>query len=154
MSIPADFRKVLEAGDPDTAVRGSLSVQVVYGDHLKGHLAAYTMAAFAEMATEIQSIRPTTREAQERKTAAQHLILRQSQPLEVDKDGRTVLPQRLREKLGLPEGEVMFAGSGDHFQIWPAEAYRTQVGAPMRAYAEAQDEGYDPMTGIYAVRSG
>ena len=149
-----DFRKVLEASDPESAVRGSAAIQVIYGDHLKGHLAAYTKSAFLEMAAEIQAIRPKTREEKQRKDEAQHLILRQSQPLEVDKDGRTVMTQRLREKLRIAEGEVMFAGSGDHFQIWAAETYDAQVGAPMRSFAEAQEDGYDPMIGIYALRGG
>lgn len=154
MSIPADFRKVLEASDPEAAVRGSTALQINYGDHLKGHLAAYTRSTFLEMAAEIQAIRPKTKEEKRYKDEAQHLILRQSQPLEVDKDGRTVMTQRLREKLGIPEGDVMFAGSGDHFQIWSAEVYDARVGAPMRSFAEAQEDGYDPMIGIYAVRDG
>ena len=33
-----------------------------------------------------------------------------------------MLPQRLREMFGLDE-EALFAGMGEHFQIWAPEAY-------------------------------
>ena len=40
----------------------------------------------------------------------------------MDENGRIVLPQRLRETFGLDE-EALFAGMGEHFQIWAPGAY-------------------------------
>ena len=41
----------------------------------------------------------------------------QSFPTSVDDTGRLVIPQRLREKIGI-KAEAYFIASGDTFQIW------------------------------------
>ncbi len=40
----------------------------------------------------------------------------------LDKEGRVVLPQRLRDHAGL-DGEALFAGLGSSFQIWNPQAF-------------------------------
>ena len=103
------------------------------------------------VAQQIMSIRPTTAEANQRKQMSQRLILGQSVRLEVDKDGRIVMPIRQRQKLGLTEGEVVFSGVGDHFEIWAATTYAEKVAAETRAFLEAQGENFDPMTLIWGA---
>jgi MraZ protein len=95
------------------------------------------------------SIRPTNPQEAARKTMSQRLILGQSVRLEVDRDGRIVMPLRQRQKLGLTEGEVVFSGAGDHFEIWAAKTYEEKVAAETRAFLEAQGEGFDPMTLVW-----
>ena len=41
MSVPADFRRVLEAGDPDWTTGLQVGLYVIYGDHLKDSLHVY-----------------------------------------------------------------------------------------------------------------
>jgi MraZ protein len=151
MSIPSDFRRVLEANDPAWTDGLSPSLYLLYGDHLKDRLEAYTVAAFDEVARQIMAIKPRTPEDNVRKQMSQRLILGMSVRLEVDKDGRIVMPIRQRQKLGLTEGEVVFSGAGDHFEIWSASTYAEKVAAETRAFLEAQGEGFDPMTLVWAA---
>jgi MraZ protein len=49
------------------------------------------------------------------------LILSNAYPVEIDKVGRILLPQNLRESI-LLDGEAILAGQGDYFEVWnPAE---------------------------------
>ena len=86
MSIPSDFRRVLEANDPAWTDGLSPSLYLLYGDHLTDRLEAYTVAAFDQIAQQIMSIRPTTPDATRRKQMSQRLILSMSVRLKVDKD--------------------------------------------------------------------
>ena len=43
MSIPADFRRVLEGGDPDWTAGLFPRMYLLYGDHLVNKLHAYTV---------------------------------------------------------------------------------------------------------------
>jgi MraZ protein len=149
MSIPSDFRRVLEANDPSWTDGLNPSLYLLYGEHLRDRLEAYTVAAFDAIAEQIMSIKPTTPEATRRKQMSQRLILGQSVRLEVDRDGRIVMPLRQRQKLGLTEGEVVFSGAGDHFEIWAARTYEENVAAETRAFLEQQGENFDPMTLVW-----
>ena len=151
MSIPSDFRRVLEAGDPNWTEGLNPSLYLLYGEHLKDRLEAYTVAAFDGIAQAIMAIRPTDAVTNQRKLMSQRLILGMSVRLEVDKDGRIVMPIRQRQKLGLTEGEVVFSGVGDHFEIWAATTYEEKVAAETRAFLETQGENFDPMTLVWGA---
>ena len=151
MSIPADFRRVLEAGDPDWSSDSPPALYVVYGDHLRDKLQAYTVAAFNEMVEAIRAMRPKSREEAERKAMTTRLILGQSIRLEVDRDGRVVLPIAQRRKIGLTEGNVVFSGAGDHFEIWAGDTFDAKVGAPMQEFLAEQGEFYDPMVDVWSA---
>ena len=150
MSIPSDFRRVLEANDPAWTDGLNPSLHLLYGEHLTDRLEAYTVAAFDEIAQRIMAIRPTNAEEAQRKVMSQRLILGQSVRLEVDRDGRLVMPLRQRQRLGMTEGEVIFLGTGEKFEIWAAGTYERTVAAETRAYLEKQGPGFDPMTLVWA----
>ena len=145
MSIPSDFRRVLEASDPDWAEGLPARLYLLYGDHLQDRLEAWTVAAFDEVAERLKAMRPRTPEESRLKALRLRLVLGQSVRLDVDRDGRIVMPARQRAKLGLTEGEVVFSGAGDHFEIWAAATFEEKVAADMRAFLDAQPEGFDPM---------
>jgi len=153
MSIPAEFRRVLEEGDAEARDQSrNPSVYVQYGPHLQGkRLNAMTVDAFAAISQAIMAIRPRTPEERDRKTRAQYAVLSQTVRLEVDRDGRVVLPIAQREKMGLTEGEVVFAGIGDSFEIWPAAVYDAEVRAPLATQLADLGPGYDPMTDIWQL---
>ena len=49
------------------------------------------------------------------------LILSTAYPVELDKVGRILVPQNLRQFVGF-DGEAIVAGQGDYFEVWtPAE---------------------------------
>ena len=118
MSIPADFRVVLTDGDPRCPENPNPRLVVLHGPHLKGHLAVYTIEAMEEIEAGIRRLK---RGSAERKKASRK-ILGKSWETEIDKDGRIVLPQRLREQIGLG-GLATMTAMGDHFELWDADTY-------------------------------
>ena len=141
MSIPARFRRVLETGDPDYPdINSQASLVLLYGDHLTDCMHAYTVEAFRDIEVEILAM---PRGSEERRILSR-LILGQSLDAEVDKDGRVVIPKEQRDKYGL-SGDTVFIGMGDHFEIWPADAFEKEEGAFARDFLERQDKGFDPL---------
>ncbi len=53
------------------------------------------------------------------------LILANAYPVEVDKIGRILLPQPLRDFLNA-DGEVILVGQGDYFEIWASKDWEEQ----------------------------
>jgi MraZ protein len=148
VSIPALFRRVLEAGDPDWTDGLRPQFVIVYGDHRKKFLECYTAEAHAKVAKQIEA---KPRGSLERRML-ERLILGQSHPTEVDNDGRIVLPQKLREKIDLDE-EAFFIASGDTFQIWKPETYETEELARTEAWLEQFPADFDPLSLLETDRS-
>lgn len=142
MSIPADFRRVLEAGDPDWAPGLSPRMYLLYGDHLKNELHGYTVEEFSAVIAQINAMK----RGSPNKKKLSHLYIGQSIKLDVDKDGRTVMPIKQREKLGLKDGELYFRGVGDHFEIWKSETFTEEVGANLMDWLDEQGEDFDPLS--------
>ncbi|MFA8442357.1 division/cell wall cluster transcriptional repressor MraZ [Yoonia sp.] len=141
MSIPADFRRVLEAGDPEWTPGLSPRMFLLYGDHLKNQLHGYTVDEFTAVVGQINALP----RGSVKKKKLSRLIIGQSIKLDVDKDGRTVMPIKQRQKLGLTDGELTFSGLGDHFEIWKAETFNEEVSEDLTAWLEEQGDGYDPL---------
>ena len=140
VSIPASFRRVLEAGDPNWKSGESPELVIVYGDHRRNYLECYTMEAIDEVDAKIDAL---PRGAMQRKML-QRLFHGQSYPTNVDETGRLVLPAKLRAKIGL-EAEAFFIAAGDTFQIWKPETYETEELAKTEAWLEDLPEDFDPL---------
>ena len=143
MSIPADFRSVLAEGDPRYPENPLIRLVVLHGPHLKQCLHAYTVEAMAEIEAGINRL---PRGSVERKRASR-LILAKAWKTEIDKDGRIVLPQRLRQQIGL-EGEASMVAMGDYFEIWNAETYEEMESAETEAWLDELPEDFDPLSMI------
>jgi len=142
MSIPADFRRVLEAGDPEyPEKRANPRMVVLYGPHLKNCLQAY---AIDDMADIEAGIRALPRGSVDRKRASR-MILGKSWETEVDRDGRIVLPKDRRAQINLADEAVM-AAMGDHFEIWNATTYAAEESAESEDYLADLPEGFDPLS--------
>lgn len=142
MSIPADFRRVLEAGDPEyPEKRGNPRMVVLYGPHLKNCLHAYTIDGMAEIEADIGALK---RGSSARKKASK-LILGKSWETEVDRDGRIVLPKHRRAQISL-EGEATMAAMGDYFEIWNADTYSAIEDAEMAEYLSGLPDDFDPLS--------
>jgi MraZ protein len=121
VSVPAPFRRVLEEGDPDWAPGQNPTFVLIYG--MPNCLEGYTVAGANAIDERIARVADRqTRQALER------IFNSQSVYAQVDENGRIVLPQRLREKFALAD-EALFAGMGEHFQVWAPEAYRRDMEA-------------------------
>lgn len=118
MSIPSDFRAVLADGDPRCPENPLPRLVVLHGPHIKDCLHVYTIEAMQEIE---EGIKRLPRGSVERKRASRK-ILGKSWETEVDKDGRIVLPQRLREQIDLG-GLATMTAMGDYFELWDADTY-------------------------------
>lgn len=141
VSIPASFRRVLEANDPDFTEGLRPQLVIVYGDHRRDFLECFTMNAIEEVDRKIEKLP----RASERRRMLERLVQIQSLQTEVDPDGRLVLPQRVREKIGLAD-EAYFLGSGDTFQIWKPETYDEKEAGKTEAWLDALPPGIDPLS--------
>lgn len=141
MSIPSDFRAVLAEGDPNCPENPLPRVVVLYGEHLENCLHAYTVEAMAEIE---EGIKKLPRGSVQRKRASR-LILSKAWRSEIDKDGRIVLPQWLRQRIGL-EGEAKMVAMGDYFEIWNADTYNDMDGAEIEAWLAEQGADFDPLS--------
>ncbi|MEM9971709.1 MAG: division/cell wall cluster transcriptional repressor MraZ [Pseudomonadota bacterium] len=118
VSIPAHYRRVLEAGDP-TWTDGKLpEFVVVYGGSNRDYLECFTIDSANEVDAKIKGM---PRGSKDRRRL-ERLFNGQSLPLTVDDTGRIVLPAKLRAKIGV-DGEAYSIAMGDTFQIWKPETY-------------------------------
>lgn len=141
VSVPALFRRVLEAEDPDWTEGLNPNIVIVYGDHRRRYLECYTMAAIAEVDKQIARL---PRGSMERRML-ERMFNGQSHPTSVDETGRLVLPLKLRQKVGL-EGEAFFIATGDTFQIWKPETYDELELKKTEAWLDEFPEDFDPLT--------
>ena len=110
LMIPARYRDLLAAG-----------AYITQG--FDRCLMVMTDAYFNEMYSIINSMNmadPTAR-------MLRRLILSNAYPVEVDKVGRVLVPQNLRQFLGVESGELTVAGQGDYFEVWTPADWREQM---------------------------
>lgn len=123
VSIPAAFRRVLEAGDPDSTRK---RIVIVYGDERRNFAECYTIAGAQRLEA---MIRRLPLGSVNRRLLERNMITL-SVTLDIDDDGRIVLPPKVREKAGLSAadaGEAVFAGALDTFQIWNPATYEAEI---------------------------
>ncbi|MQQ07639.1 division/cell wall cluster transcriptional repressor MraZ [Epibacterium sp. SM1979] len=140
VSIPASFRRVLEASDPNCEPGGNPELVIVYGDQRRKFLEVYTIEAINEVDDKIDAL---PRGSMQRKML-QRMFHGQSFPTNVDETGRLVLPAKLRSKIELDK-EAFFIAAGDTFQIWKPETYEAEELAQEEKWMEDLPEDFDPM---------
>jgi MraZ protein len=124
--IPAAFRRVLDAGDTRTPDSPRTRMVIVYGGKHRQHCDCYTMAGADALADWVETLPLGSKD----RTKAERDLITRSATVEVDDDGRIVLPPVVREKLGLtPEMikdgvESVLAGTKERFGLWRADTYR------------------------------
>ncbi|MDO5705170.1 MAG: cell division/cell wall cluster transcriptional repressor MraZ [Paracoccus sp. (in: a-proteobacteria)] len=142
MSVPARLRRVFDAGDPQFANgnTGRTQIVAVYGPDDWNWIELYTIDAIDEIDEQIDRL---TRGSPERRWL-ETLMNGQSTDLEIDKEGRLVLPQRLREKLGLTENtETVFESRGDYVQVYHPES-RPLDSLALEQFTDQHGPGFDP----------
>nr|WP_083484234.1 hypothetical protein [Loktanella sp. 3ANDIMAR09] len=142
MSIPAKFRRVIEAGDPEWSPDKPMQAKILFGNHLGESLQIMTMTEFNAKMRRILDMP----DSNPNKSKLRRLFMGYSDELTVDKDGRVVMPLAFRKKLGIVEGELKFMGQGDSFQIWKLENFEGEVDAPLDDWIEEQGADFDPMS--------
>lgn len=112
LSIPASFRVEMQRGDPEWQEKQPQRFILVFGHSDTSYIEGYSIEAMARMERKIRKL-PQFSDARRNATRT---FITDSELMEVDPNGRIVLPQKLRERLGSPE-EVVFLGELDTFRI-------------------------------------
>ena len=143
VSIPASFRRVLETGDPNWTANADPEIIIVYGDSRRKYLECYTVDAAAEVDAKIERLpRGSTQ-----RRMLEKLFNGQSLSTTIDNTGRIVLPQKLRDKIGISLGsDAYMIATGDTFQIWKPETYEAVEEARTEAWLAEQPEDFDILT--------
>lgn len=138
VSIPAAFRRILEAEDTTTEARPR--VYMVYGGKNRSFVECYSKAGADALAARIEAMELGSID---RDRAERDLISR-SVMVEIEPDGRIVLPAKVRAKIGygsedLIGGETAFAGFTNRFKLFRREVYDAELAD------EEDDDGVDPL---------
>jgi MraZ protein len=120
LTVPARYREPLEKG-----------AYVMQG--FDRNLMVMTDEAFDAVRAHLQGMsftEPITR-------LLRRLIFSTADRVELDKAGRILIPQFLRQNMQM-DGEVVLVGAGDYFEIWAPEAWAEQNAQLQDSQANAQ----------------
>ncbi len=118
VSIPAPFRRVLEEGDPDWIEGQNPTFVIVYGRRIRNCLEGYSIRFMNEV-DDLMSGLPRYSKQRE---ILERILNTQSIYVQVDENGRIVLPMKLRDMVEV-KSQATFAGMGEKFQIWEPSNY-------------------------------
>lgn len=121
VSVPASFRAELANCSRQTIV--------IYKAVNENFLFAWSYDDFLEFAQKIKKLPALSKQRQR----LSRTILAAAKPVQIDADGRMVLPEQLTNALKL-DGKVMFAGQGEYFTIWNPEEFNKQAEDDMAFY--------------------
>ncbi len=146
VSIPAAFRRILEAEDPSSPEFPRPRVYMVYGGKSRNFVECYSKAGADALARQIEAMELGSID---RERAERDLISR-SVMVEIEPDGRIVLPPKVRAKMGFVAedgaGEAAFAGFSNRFKLFRREVFEAE---------DDDDDGIDPLTRVgRAQRAG
>lgn len=145
VSVPAAFRRVLEAGDPNYPANPRPRMVLIYGGDGRRFCEVF---AIAEMRRREALIRKMKTGDKRRIYLARNMITL-SQEIDIDEDGRFVLPPKGRDKIGLTAealkdgAEAVFAGMLDSFQIWSRPTYDGDLASQPALAEEILPDGED-----------
>lgn len=139
VSIPAKFRRVFESCDPDWETGKRPQLVIVYGREDWRHLELYTLEAIEEIDAQIDLMQRGSAE----RRLLESIMHGAAEEAEIDTDGRLVLPQKLREKIGLDD-KAFFIAAGDYLKVWRPETYAEAEGDEVEALVASFEPGFDP----------
>ena len=110
LMIPARYRELLAAG-----------AYITQG--FDRCLMVMTDLHFRQVYDRINYMNPTDTSTR----LLRRLILSNAYPVEVDRVGRILVPQNLRDFIGVGSGELVVAGQGDYFEVWTPAEWQLQM---------------------------
>jgi MraZ protein len=143
VSIPAAIRRILESEDPLSSDRSRPRVYMVYGGAKRSFVECYSKAGADRLAARIDAMEIGS---EDRDKAERDMISR-SVMVEIEPDGRIVLPPKVRAKMGFQGddlsagGEAVFVGVTNRFKLYRREVYDAEV-------ADEDKDDIDPLTRI------
>jgi len=148
VSIPAAFRRKLDLEDPVTADAPKTRIVMVYGGRKRKFVECYTIASAAALAADIENMPQGSKD----RLKAERDFIEDSQTVEVDDDGRIVLPPAVREKMGFGAGDLdagaqaTFAAASDRFKLYRLEVWKAERAA--LDDDDDEDDDLDPLARI------
>lgn len=141
VSVPASFRRVIELGDPEWTDGLRPNFIIVFGLKYQKRLDCFTIKAMEEIEDRIDMMHPGSEDRKQ----MERIYHAHALEAQIDEDGRIILAQNLREKLGLtPDEKARFVGLNDHFQIWKNETYEDLYGTEDDDGDDDKGADYDP----------
>lgn len=137
VSVPAEFRRVLDGCDPDRDPGTNPRLHLLYGDVRKPWLVVYSHAAMAEIDAMVDAIPP----GDPRKALLTDYYYTKAETLVLDDAGRLVLKKERRAQIGLGK-DVVFASKGKTFHIMAAEV-PAAVADPLSDFLAGQPEDFE-----------
>jgi MraZ protein len=130
ITVPVRFRQALSDG-----------AYVTQG--FERNLMVYTTDSFITLARSAKTLTTTNPEAR----AIRRVIFGGATDVEVDSQGRILIPSFLREYAQL-EGEAAIVGAGEYFEIWNADIWQKELEAVTDPEVNAQRfSAFDLTTG-------
>lgn len=122
VSLPAKFRRALQAGDAACGPGDAPRLYVAYGNPNQEFVECLSGDAYDALDAKIQAMP----EGEAEREVLEILYYSLCDDVQVDDTGRFVLPGPAREKLDL-DGEAVFQGKGTKFHILkPADSYASK----------------------------
>jgi MraZ protein len=118
VSVPASFRQVLAEQSPT----GMASTLVVFRSTSLPALEACSQQHMEALAADLELMDLSDEERE----AYELTIFGASQALPIDPEGRIVLPEDLREFVGIDD-QIAFVGKSKTFQIWEPGAFNARM---------------------------
>ncbi|MBD9525923.1 MULTISPECIES: division/cell wall cluster transcriptional repressor MraZ [Paracoccus] len=140
VSIPAKFRRVFEACDDDWGTGKRARLVIVFGTRDWKHLQLFTMQAMEEIDQQISELPRGSAE----RNLLENIYYGHAEETEIDNDGRLVLPQKLRDRIGLSDS-AFFISSGDSLKVWSPTNYEAQESA-LEDLVPNFEPGADPLS--------
>lgn len=128
--VPLAFRRQLEEGDPGRNEPRCRAV-LVYGDDRRRFVECYPIAGYDTLKSRIRGLPAGSLQ----RRALERQLISRAATVELDEDGRLVLPPQVRDKLGLDPDRIkagpdlVLAGTLDTFQIWTLPEYEADLAA-------------------------
>ncbi len=141
VSIPAAFRRILEADDPAASSTQRPRLYMIYGGKTRNFVECYSKQGAEKLAADIESME----DGSDARIKAELNLMTRSAMVEIEPDGRIVLPPKVREKIGLAgeiaeKAEVAFAGLSNRFRLYRRDVYDAQFAD------DKDDDDIDPLT--------
>ncbi|QXT41249.1 cell division/cell wall cluster transcriptional repressor MraZ [Gymnodinialimonas ceratoperidinii] len=143
VSLPAKFRRTLQAQDAACAPGDAARLYIAYGNPMTDYVECLSGDAYDDLDQRIQSMP----EGEEEREVLEILYYSLCDEVQVDDNGRFVLPGSARDKLAL-DGEAVFQGKGTKFHILkPAdsEASKDKLAAMLAKLSEGK-EFFNPVS--------
>jgi len=148
LSIPSQFRKIIESGDTDREAGSLPNFVLIFGDERTDYLEGLTIKQYNKMTRKLRKMD----KGDPRRQQMELILYSLAQLMTLDETGRIVMPPKGRAKLALNANDMVeFTGAGDSFRVKKAagEAER-QAERP----AAKPDIGYHPDTNPMDYFSG